>query len=389
MSGTLNHEELMVRALHLAERGLGRTSPNPMVGAVLLSSGGEIIGEGWHHGPGQPHAEIMALRDAEATGHASLIRGATMVVSLEPCCHHGRTGPCTEALIQAGVARVIAASTDPNPAVAGKGFDQLRAAGVEVISGILDQDARDLNGGFMTAQRLGRPLVTVKWAMTLDGRLATDSGHSQWITGPAARIHVHQWRARHDAILAGGGTVLSDDPQLTVRLDAADWPVAGVEPVQPRVVLVEGSRPIPPTARALHPPAPVAGREPIVVSGNRNLVSQSDDDGNSVVRKSIPSGDEPGKVDLAEMLRVLLREYGICSVYCEGGGRLQGELFRAGLVDRVHVYMAPKLASGTGGFIPLQAPGVPTMDLAACLKRVQLEALEGDMFFSGWVNGAM
>jgi len=204
-------EAMMRRALALATRGRGLVSPNPLVGAVVVQDS-RVVGEGWHDGPGNPHAEIHALRAA-----GDLARGATLYVTLEPCDHHGRTPPCTNAILEAGVARVVAAARDPNPIVDGRGFDRLRSAGVDVVAGVLESEAERLNEAFATHVRTGLPFVVLKMAATLDGKVAARDGSSRWITGREARAEVHRMRAAADAVLVGAGTALADDPSLTVR----------------------------------------------------------------------------------------------------------------------------------------------------------------------------
>ena len=211
-SAATNWIPWMRRALQLAELGRGRTSPNPLVGAVVLDGAGQLVGEGYHARAGEPHAEVGALAQAGARA-----RGGTLVVTLEPCCHHGRTPPCSQAVIAAGIARVVVAMADPNPQVGGGGLAELRAAGIEVISGVAEAEARALNRAFCHRITTGRPLGILKWAMSLDGRTALANGASQWISGPVARTWVHQLRARCDAVIVGGGTVRADDPLLTSR----------------------------------------------------------------------------------------------------------------------------------------------------------------------------
>ncbi len=250
----------MRRALQLASLGEGRTSPNPLVGSVVLDAAGTLVGEGFHARAGEPHAEVGALAQA-----GERARGGTLVVTLEPCCHHGRTPPCSEAVIRAGVARVVVAMADPNPRVAGGGIAQLRAAGLEVISGVLEAEARSLNAAFLHRIATGRPLGILKWAMSLDGRTALPNGESQWISGPAARSWVHELRARCDAVIVGGGTVRSDDPLLTSR---------GRRTPEPLRVVLSRSLDLPPQAQlwdiglaptlVVHgPEAPQAAREAI------------------------------------------------------------------------------------------------------------------------------
>lgn len=310
----------MARALQLAERGLATTSPNPRVGCVLMRDGA-IVGEGWHRRAGEAHAEIEALRSAGANA-----RGATAYVTLEPCSHHGRTPPCAEALIGAGVGRVVAAMQDPNPLVAGRGIERLRAAGIAVATGLLEHEARELNLGFVSRMTRGRPWLRLKVAATLDGKSALNNGTSQWITGPAARRDGQRWRARACAVLTGIGTVRADDPQLNVR----DIPCER----QPLKVLVDARLDVPPDARLLR--------------DGRCLVATAEPDGGRLAALaargievlSLP--DAHGKVDLPALLLELGRR-GINEVHAEAGVKLNGSLMRAGCVDELLIYLAPML----------------------------------------------
>ncbi len=315
----------MARALQLAARGLYTTDPNPRVGCVLVKDGAPI-GEGWHARAGGPHAEIHALREA---GPAA--RGATAYITLEPCAHHGRTPPCAEALIAAGVSRVVAAMQDPNPQVAGQGLRMLREAGIATESGLLQGQAEALNPGFIKRMRSGRPWVRCKLAMSLDGRTAMASGESQWITGPAARADVHRLRARSSAMLTGIGTVLADDPALNARLDN-DEPVE-----QPLRVVLDSRLRLPPNARLLGLPGRsvvccVEGADP----AKAEALSAA---GAEVI--ALPAG-EGGRVSPEAVLDFLGRE-GINEVMVEAGATLNGALLQAGLIDEIIVYLAPLL----------------------------------------------
>ncbi|UCV23538.1 bifunctional diaminohydroxyphosphoribosylaminopyrimidine deaminase/5-amino-6-(5-phosphoribosylamino)uracil reductase RibD [Ferribacterium limneticum] len=311
---------MMARALQLAERGLWTTSPNPRVGCVVVRDG-EIVGEGWHEKAGEPHAEVHALRAA-----GKKARGATAYVTLEPCSHHGRTPPCAEALIAAGVSRVVAAMTDPNPLVSGKGLALLRAAGIETASGLLESEARELNIGFVSRMTRGRPWLRLKAAASLDGKTALNNGISQWITGSAARRDGHAWRARACAILTGIGTVRDDDPSLTVR-DVATTR-------QPLRVVVDSKFEIALTARILQ-------GEPVLIVGaveNAEKMALLRSTGNFV--EILNNG--AGKVDLKALLE-LLAQRGINEVHAEAGFKLNGSLLREGLVDELLLYLAPCL----------------------------------------------
>ena len=309
---------MMARALQLAERGLWTASPNPRVGCLLVR-GGEIVGEGWHEQAGEPHAEVHALRAAGERAH-----GATAYVTLEPCSHHGRTPPCAAALIAAGVSRVVAAMGDPNPLVAGQGLAMLRAAGIATACGLLENEARELNIGFVARMTRGRPWLRLKAAASLDGKTALNNGVSQWITGPAARRDGQRWRARACAVLTGIGTVRDDDPQLTVREVAMTR--------QPLRVVVDSKLETPLTAKILR--------------GGAVLVAAAVDDekranslraaGAEVVVLPNPHG----KVDLKNLLEELGRR-GINEVHAEAGFNLNGSLLREGLVDELLLYLAP------------------------------------------------
>lgn len=310
----------MARALRLAERGAGSTRPNPMVGCVLVRDGA-VVGEGWHQRKGGPHAEVFALRAAGDRAH-----GATAYVTLEPCAHFGRTPPCADALAAAGVARVVGAMRDPFPQVDGAGFDRLRAAGIEVDSGLMEAQARTLNAGFLSRIERGRPWVRVKLAASLDGRTAMADGDSKWITGEAARADVQRWRARASAILTGTATVLADDPHLTVRLGV------GTEVVPPlRVVLdtrlssLDRANVRSPDAPTLYLHAP--GIEPPAGAG--------------IDHAAVPLGGD-GRLDLHAVMR-LLAERGINEVHAEAGATLCGALLREGLADELLLYLAPVL----------------------------------------------
>ena len=311
---------MMARALQLAERGLWTTTPNPRVGCVLARDD-EIVGEGWHAKAGEPHAEIHALRAA-----GELARGTTAYVTLEPCSHHGRTPPCAEALIAAGVTRVVAAMGDPNPLVAGKGLAMLQAAGIVTASGLLESEARELNIGFGAGMRRGRPWLRLKAAGSLDGKTALNNGVSQWITGPDARRDGQRWRARACAILTGIGTVRDDDPQLNVREVETSR--------QPLRVVVDSKLETPLTAKILRG-GPVLVAAAVDDEKKANLLRAADAD-----VLLLPNAG--GKVDLNALLVELARR-GINEVHAEAGFKLNGSLLREGLVDELLLYLAPCL----------------------------------------------
>lgn len=305
---------LMRRAAALAAGH--RTHPNPTVGCLVVDRHGEVVGEGHHPGPGRPHAEVMALAEA---GPAA--RGGTAIVTLEPCVHHGRTPPCADALVAAGVTRVVVGAIDPDPRVSGAGIERLAAAGVEVRSGVLSDEVEALDPAYFHHRRTGRPRVTLKLAMTLDGAIAAADGSSRWITGPEAREDVHRLRASVDGVVVGAGTVRADDPSLDVRLPGYDGP-------QPRPVVVAGTEPLPEEARLAERALVVAtssvpGWETLVVPG------------------------PGGRPDLAEALSAL-GDHGLLDLLVEGGATLAGSLWRAGLVDRGFVYVGARVGGGRG-----------------------------------------
>ena len=331
----------MARALQLAEHGLWTTTPNPRVGCVLVRDGA-VIGEGWHEKAGGPHAEVAALAAARSAGGDP--RGTTAYVTLEPCNFFGRTPPCTEALIAAGVSRVVAAMSDPNPKVAGGGLARLREAGIEVASGLLEAAARELNIGFVSRMTRGRPFVRVKLAASLDGRTALAGGESQWITGPDARRDTHRWRARACAILTGSGTVLVDDPQLTVRN------VSGFaeEQRQPWRVVVDGAARISPQAKVFS-----GGALWVTAGGAPNRVELP-----AAVECLVLPGHH-GHVDLMGLLHELGRR-GVNELHVEAGPKLSGALLSEGLVDELLMYFAPSLIGDTGRGL-FSTPGLESL----------------------------
>lgn len=310
----------MARALVLAERGLFTTTPNPRVGCVIVKDG-KIVGEGWHERAGQPHAEVYALR---AAGDAA--RGATAFVTLEPCSHHGRTPPCANALIDAGVVRVVAAMRDPNPQVSGRGIELLTLAGIHAEVGLMAAQATELNIGFISRMTRGRPWVRLKTASTLDGKTALANGVSQWITGPAARADVQRLRARACAVLTGVGTVLADDPQMTVR----DFDINR----QPLRIVVDSRLRTPPAAKILHD----EGAWIVCAQTDRARRDALLEAGALVLEQ--PGAE--GRVDLAALLTEL-GSRGINEVHVEAGTKLNGALLAAGLVDEWIAYLAPKV----------------------------------------------
>jgi diaminohydroxyphosphoribosylaminopyrimidine deaminase/5-amino-6-(5-phosphoribosylamino)uracil reductase len=384
-------EIYMRRALELAERGRGRVSPNPLVGCVLVNEG-QIVGEGWHSQAGEPHAEAEALHAA-----GPLAAGATAYVTLEPCAHYGRTPPCTEALIEAGVQKVVVAAYDPNPKVNGAGVRRLREAGIEVVTGVLQDEAHRQNEVFRTSQLLGRPFVLYKSALSLDGKVALTNGPARWISGEAARARVHQWRDEYDAVAVGIGTVLADDPQLTTRLQDLTKSTLTGAPVDPAASFRPGRTPIkvifdsdlrtPPRAR-LFEPGP--GGEParvIVVAGDGAL--QRNPDATPQLRALLNRGaevilvqEENGKPQLKSALTELLKR-GVTSMILEGGGQLAWAFLEAELIDRVAWFVAPVLLGGTGAPGPLAGRGTTNLEDAVRLPDMAVEVVGADLLVTG------
>ncbi len=361
------HEHLMRRALELAALGLGRTSPNPAVGAVV-AHGNAIVGEGYHRRAGEPHAERVALANA---GEAA--RCADIYVSLEPCCHHGRTPPCTEAIIEAGISRVFYSVSDPDPRCAGGGEAALQAAGLEVRGGVLEEDGCRLLGGYIRHRRSGLPLVTCKLAMSLDGRIATRTGDSRWITSEASRRIVHELRNHSDAVIVGVGTVLADDPALTTR---------GVPGGRDALrVIMDSSGRTPPDAQVIREEsnarcmivctdaAPPENLRALEAAGAEVLVLPETDD----------------RVDLRALTQELGRR-GALNVLIEGGGELAAGALEAGVVDRVLLFYAPIIIGGTEAVPGVAGTGAATVAQALRLRDVTVRSVGPDMLAEGYLT---
>ncbi len=363
--------DYMARALELAAGARGTTGNNPAVGAVLVRDG-RIVGEGFTQPPGQAHAEVVALRQA-----GELARGATLYVTLEPCCHYGRTPPCTDALIEAGVAEVRMAMLDPNPLVAGGGKAALERGGLATQLGEREVDVRRFLESWLTYISIGRPQVIAKYAMTLDGKIATSTGESKWITGPKARQRVQDLRAEVDAIMVGVNTVIADDPQLTAR-DEAGEPL----PRQPMRLVVDSTARVSLSSRVISGNLP--GTTAVIVGPGADPARQREIEGlgNAVIivpRKS-------GRVDLEATLQILATEWGITSVLVEGGGELLGSLFDQRLVDKLVAFVAPKLVGGAEAPGPVGGRGVESLASAVRLKDVAWERVGDDLMIVGYVD---
>ncbi|MCG6659746.1 bifunctional diaminohydroxyphosphoribosylaminopyrimidine deaminase/5-amino-6-(5-phosphoribosylamino)uracil reductase RibD [Halomonas campisalis] len=359
--------EWMARALELARRGLYTTDPNPRVGCVLVKKG-RVVSEGWHERAGEPHAEVHALR---AAGEAA--RGATAYVTLEPCSHHGRTGPCAVALIEAGVKKVVVAMADPNPRVAGNGIAMLREAGIEVEVGLLEQEARAINPGFIQRMTQGRPFVRLKMAMSLDGRTAMRSGESQWITGPHARGEVQRLRARSSAVMTGVESVIFDNSRLTVRADQLG--LANAEAVaerQPLRVVVDTRLRLPLAAACLREP----GRTLVATVSGCDADKRRGLEAAGAEVLALPPWED-GRVDLAALLRHLAAHEQANEVLLETGATLAGAMLDAALVDEMQLFVAPTLLGGEAR--PLFAlPGLERMAQQRPLEILDIRAIGRD-----------
>ena len=358
--------EYMREALKLAESTRGRTSPDPMVGAVIVKDG-EITATGYHAEQGTPHAEAWALEKA-----GEKARGATLYLNLEPCSHFGYNPPCTKAIIDAGIKKVVAAMQDPNPMVSGKGFAELREAGVEVEVGLLEKEARKLNEVFIKHITTGRPFVILKAAMSLDGKIATKTGESFWITGMGARRYVHFLRSTVDAVMVGIGTVLKDDPELTVR----EIPKVYKNPFK---IILDGHGRTPRTAKVLK-------NEP-----SKTIIMVTKTAPAEKVKKLKETGAEVlvfedlnGLVNL-DALMVELGKRKITSLLIEGGGRVNAGAIKAGIVDKVIFFISPKLIGGEKAPTPVEGEGIEILSQAINLKDIRVETIDGDILIEGYI----
>jgi len=360
-------EKYMRLALKMAEKARGYTSPNPMVGACVVKDG-EIAGVGYHIRAGAAHAEIAALKEAgEKAG------GATLYVNLEPCCHHGRTGPCVEAVLAAGIKKVVVAMVDPNPLVAGKGIAILKQAGLEVTVGVLEDEARLLNEVFIRYITTGRPFVVHKSAMSLDGKIATRLRESQWITSSASRLYGHHLRHRYDAILVGVNTVLADNPSLTTRLPEG----GGRDPVR---IVVDSRARTPLDAKVINQPS----LSPAIIAVTQAAPSGRLEDLRRTGAEVLTVAGRDGKVDL----NLLMHELGkreITSLLIEGGSEVSASAFAGGIVDKVVWFIAPKIIGGKEAPGPVGGLGAGRLREAVQLKDIQLKSLDGDICIEGYV----
>lgn len=361
------HENMMRRALSLARKGIGKTSPNPAVGCVIALQG-TVVGEGWHRKAGTPHAEVHALREA-----GPLARGADVYVTLEPCSHFGRTPPCADALVAAGVARVYVGMVDPNPTVCGKGLARLEIAGIQVITGILEKECRLINEPFVKHVTTGLPFLTLKSALTLDGKTATSSGDSRWITNEKSRRYVHQLRAMVDAVMVGAGTLLADDPELTVRH------LRGKNPLR---IIVDSSLRIPHQARLLRDDL-APGTIIATISDNQERIGVLEARGVQVIR----CASDGGRVDLRDLME-RLGAGGIQSILLEGGSELAGAALRQGLIDKFILFYAPKFLGGADGIGLFGGTSVERMGRAFHLETARVRRFGGDVMIEAYPEEA-
>lgn len=361
----MEDKDYMLRALELARLAEGNTSPNPMVGCVIVDDAGVIVGEGYHHKAGEAHAEVNALKMA-----GKKAEGAAAYVTLEPCSHYGRTGPCCIALAEAGIKKVIVACQDPNPKVAGRGIKYLQEQGIEVICGVCEQEAYRLNEKFMTWITEKRPFISLKYAMTLDGKIASYTGDSKWITGVEARTYAHLLRKQHDAILVGAGTVLQDDPELTTRL------VAGKNPVR---VILDSKLKIPLTAKVLNSEA-----RTMIITGqeiDEQKAAQLESLTHVELIKTTLKND---KIDIQRVVELLAQKE-LTSVLVEGGSSIHGAFFAAGYGDRVFAFVAPKLVGGSQGYSPIGGQGCAFIKDGWQLAGAEYQQLGQDLLITGLV----
>ena len=358
-------EKYMAEAIAIAQYAVGRTSPNPMVGAVVVRDG-RVVGQGWHRQAGTSHAEIHALRQAGELAHR-----ATLYVTLEPCSHHGRTGPCTEAVIAAGIKKVIVAMTDPNPLVAGKGLAQLRDAGIEVIEGVMAAESAKMNEVFIKWISTKKPFIVLKSAMSLDGKIAAHTGHSQWITGSKAREVVHQLRDRYDGILVGIGTVLADNPSLTTRLE-----IPGKNPLR---IVVDSKARIPLDAQV------ITDGLPTVIAVTTQAPQDKLDSLRACGITIITTEAKQGRVDLKQLFNIL-GEQGITSILVEGGASINASVIEENLVDKIKWFIAPKIIGGENAPGPVSGIGVADVNQAALFEEIKMESIGEDILISAYLR---
>ena len=359
----MTDRDYMQEALRIAANARGRTSPNPLVGAVIVKDD-RIIAEGWHRQAGTPHAEIHALNMA-----GELAKGATLYVTLEPCSHFGRTPPCANAIVNAGIKRVVAAMSDPNPKVAGRGFQILKDAGIEVEVGICEYEARNLNEIFIKWVTTNKPFVTLKTAMSLDGKIATSTGQSKWITSETSRQRVHKLRDTHDAIMVGIGTVFADNPSLTARIEGGKNPI--------RIVVDSQAR------TPINSNVVKDGKAKTIIAVTKAAQSDKVEALQKCGVEIIAAGDGE-RVDLNVLMNELAKRE-ITSILVEGGGTLNFSLLEAGLVDKVCAFIAPKIIGGSTALTSIEGKGFENLNDAVNLKNITIEQIDKDILITGYI----
>lgn len=359
-------ERYMWMALDLARQGFGKTNPNPMVGAVLVKDG-EVVGTGYHEKAGQQHAEIVALREA-----GEKARGSVLYINLEPCSHHGRTPPCVDAIIEAGVRKVVISTIDPNPLVGGEGVRKLRQAGIKVKTGVLEDKARRLNEVFLKYITTKKPFIAVKAALTLDGKIASSSGESKWITGEGSRKLVHRLRSTSDGIMVGINTVLKDDPRLTARIE-------GEEVSNPVRIIVDSKGRIPLDSKVVKTASEVKTLLATTELADETHLEELSGEGVEVIR--LPNKE--GRVDLEALMHELGRRE-ISVVLVEGGGSLNYSLLENHLVDKIYFFMAPLLLGGKDAPTPLEGAGADALEHCWSVKDLEIKQVEGDLLVTGY-----
>ena len=366
LEGYVVDEKYMRQALSIAQYAIGRTSPNPMVGAVIVRNG-RVVGQGWHRQAGTPHAEIHALHQA-----GELSRGASIYVTLEPCSHHGRTGPCVEALIHAGIKKVIIAMTDPNPVVAGRGIQKLREAGIEVVEGVLANEAAKLNEVFIKWISTRMPFSILKCAMSLDGKIASYTGHSQWITGTESRNFVHTLRDSYDAILVGIGTVLADNPSLTTRVG-----YIGKNPIR---VIVDSLARTPINANVVED-----GLAKTIIAVTHAAPQTKVDALRTCGVEVIILDTKKGGVNLQQLFRIL-GEREITSVLIEGGATINASVLEDNLIDKIHWFIAPKIIGGKDSPGPVGGQGIANVNDAVLFEDISVQSIGEDILISAYLR---
>ena len=369
----MNDKDYMYMALDLAEKGMGFTSPNPMVGAIVVKND-RIVGKGYHKAAGEPHGEVNALNDA---GH--LARGAALYVNLEPCNHMGRTPPCTEKILESGIKRVVAAMDDPNPDVAGGGFEYLRGKGVSITKGVCEKEAKKLNEIFIKYIKTKRPFTIIKCAATLDGRLATRTGDSKWITGQQSRQFVHRLRHAVDAIMVGINTVKQDDPALTARLEEYSTPLKGIDPVR---IILDTHLKIPEKAKLLQLNS---DSDTLIITGP----SVSEDKKNRIERKGTKIIEAPvtdGVIDLDRLMNYL-GSLSLTSLLIEGGGQVIASALSGGIVDKINFFFAPKILGGNDGVPVCKGRGPDLMKNCISVTDICTRRFGDDIMIEGYIKG--